>query len=142
MSRTSKSAVRRLRPLAAALLAVTLAGPLACGDDSPDAVIGPPDTSLIGIWKGGIMTSVDDTPVTLTITLKADSTASAAVQGFDPACPNLGQWTVSGGRVTIAARNCRGGVVTFTAPIAGAHLIGTWSNEANLTGTFDVAKQQ
>jgi hypothetical protein len=128
------------RALATAVVALSLAVTVACRGDSPTAVF-KTDTSLVGTWTGGIMRSIDDTPVNFSMILKADSTASVQLPNFDPACAVAGPWTVSSGRLTVSSRDCRGMRVTFTAPVSGAHLTGTWSADA-VTGTFQLTRQQ
>jgi hypothetical protein len=128
------------RALTTAVIAAALLTQAACGDSSPTAVI-PPDASLVGTWNGGIMRSIDDTPVTFTLTLKADSTGSAVPQGANPDCAAVGPWTVSNGRFTLSSRDCNGSSATFTAPVTVgvSRMSGTWST-ATLNGTFDVTK--
>jgi hypothetical protein len=56
-------------------------------------------------------------------------------------CRVTGAWRVTGARFTATASDCGGLVVTFTAPVAGLRLTGTWSVPSGRRGTFTVAKQ-
>jgi hypothetical protein len=134
MARRIRLATRLAPALAAAAL-------VACGDSTTAPTIGEPtDPSLIGTWKGGIMRSIDDTPSSLTMILKVDSTASVLLPNFDPACSVAGPWTVSNGRLTVTMQTCTAVPITFTAPVATGRLSGTWS-AGTTAGTFQVTKQ-
>ncbi len=118
---------RRQLGIIAILSAVVLVA-AACGND-PD---------LVGEWAGNVDGSFGASQAEMT--LEADGSMSA--EGDGPYCPLVGDWSVSEGQfVAVAIDDCDGTRVTFTAPLSGDSLEGTWTASSGNSGVFSFAKQ-
>ena len=66
---------------------------------------------------------------------------SIETSGSGNYCAVRGSWGVTSGQFGASGPDCTGTIVTFSAPVSGTTLSGTWSASSGRTGTFICNRQ-